>query len=243
MTAFALALLAPASAAADCAYKWLHSRHDTTTPNGWLVIEGGGPTRAVLRDLAALRPSVVSGRHRVPLTVVAIHEGQLNVTQAILRPVSPLTVGKTWRLKLGRRLSAEHKEAFYARDLNRLKWTVETPTAPVLQWLGAPIARGGDRTEFGCGPAVRISVEIQTNTAVRGVLAEVRRQDGKGQPVRWLYTVDAKTGRIRVGHGMCSGPITLQRDVVYEIQVISAVALSGKTLPAPARAAVTSAAP
>ena len=236
----AVLLAVPASASAKCAYQWFSSPQDTITENGWIILRAGGPNRDILRGLASARPTIVQNGRRTPLTVIAVHDGQMNITQALLQPTRPLVPGIDATLSL--KLSTADNDAI-GRSLGRLKWTVEAaPTAPT-HWGARPTVDGKTRRRLGCGPATHISVHVDVSGDALGVLAEVTRADSTGLPVRWLFRRDADTGLISVGHGMCSGPVKLDKDVQYIIRPISLVKLDGTTVSAPRGTTVRTAAP
>lgn len=218
-------LVAP-TASAMCLYTWLGTSHDTMTPRGWIVITGGGEVRATLNDIARHRPALVFGNRSVPLEVMAVHIGDMNVTQVLLRPSRALPVGGTWRLAL----DAPEMERERARDwLDDLKWTVEPAGGPAVGWSGTPADVGGSRAEYGCGPAVYLEIATPLHGDPLGVLVEVSAP-GRA-PTRYLLEV--REGRIQVGHGMCSGPVGLARGVTYSVRVISALNRDGTSVPAP----------
>ncbi|MFT7622626.1 MAG: hypothetical protein ACI9WU_001799 [Myxococcota bacterium] len=229
LSLLAIAVLLPANASAKCAWTWLYSPHETTSPNGWLVLEGGGEARDLLRAIATSKPALIARGRRIPAVVQAVHDGQMNVTQVLLKPSQPLIAGTEARLELT--LDAEIRER-HAYGLDRLKWTVE-PAAGPARFDGKAQAAGGERQRFGCGPGAHIEVATGLNGDARGVLAEVRRADGKGEPVRWLFRV--RKAEISIGHGMCSGPVKLEKGARYTIRVLGAVDTEGQLVPAPGR--------
>ena len=129
----------PAAATADCVHSWMHSPLNTTTPTAWLILEGGGDVEPYLLGLGDPRFTRVSGRHEVAATVVAVNKGRLNVVQTILKPMTPLKVGK-------KHTSLSHQGHGIARGLrhglSRLAWKVEAAT-PRATWQAAPVAAGG----------------------------------------------------------------------------------------------------
>ena len=228
----------PNVATADCAHTTMRSTHDTTTPTGWLILEGGGDAEPYLLGLRDQRVTLVSGRHKVPATVVAVNEGRLNIVQTILKPLTELKLGRTYTLATQRGHGIARGLHY---GLSRLAWKVVEP-GPRATWKAAPVAAGGDRAEFGCGPAVNISVETPLSAPVRGVWATVSPADGSVPAVTWLFGVRAD-GRIRVGHGMCSGPVTFKKGQRMVIRVTGAVSLDGTSVPTPGSGVVESLAP
>ncbi len=212
----ALCLL-PLSAASKCAYQWVYSPHETATPTGWLVVKAGGPYGDTLADAARRSPAVVSGSERVPLEVLAVHRGEVQVTQVVFRPTAPLATGRSWALSLSEPATTP------PTGFDRVQWRVEPPSG-TPQWLAAPASAGTSRQRFGCGPAVWMKVSVALSAPIRGVLVEV-----DGRP--WLAV--PRDGVIRLGHGMCSGPYRLTRGTRYDVRVVAAIGTDGARIPAP----------
>lgn len=164
----------------------------------------------------------------------------MNITQVILQPTRPLLSGIDATLSL--KLQADGRAAI-GRSLGRVKWTVEAAPTTFINWGARPTVDGKMRRRLGCGPSTHISVHVDLNGDALGVLAEVARADGAGQPIRWLFRRNAETGQISVGHGMCAGPVNLDKDVEYVIRPIRLVKLDGTTVSAPRGTTVVTAAP
>ncbi len=178
----------------------------------------------------------MSGRDRVRIRALALHDGDFNVTQVILAPMRPLTAGRSYRLE-----TTTPNEAATSLARRKLQWGVEPANPERVAWTDTPIARGGSREFFGCGPAAHLSIEIPATGDARYALVDVRPH-GDGSPVRWVYE-RRPDGRIAIGHGMCAGPVSLEAKTRYTVEVQSVIGASGRVVPAPKAAPLVMEAP
>lgn len=234
--ALALCCLLGSAAVADanamCLDTWTSATPEKTIlPTGWIVLSGGGETRGLLRRLATLSPALVRDGERVPLTVMAVHDGAFNVTQALLKPTRALTTGATYSLSL---TSPDPLRARVPKRLTNLSWRVAAKgIARTPRWRGPPTVEGSRYTSYGCGPARYIDVRLPVaHDELLGALVEVRRVGSTEPPSRFLVRV--RDGVIALGHGMCSGPFTFAEGAKYTIRVLSVLDARGQSLPAPA---------
>ena len=207
-------------ASAKCAGQWAYSPHETTTPSGWLLVNGN-TYEGSFKELATRTPRVVSGNHSVDLTVHAVHQGQFRLTQIVFKPSEPLRVGQTYKF--------DSKK----NPLDRLSWKVVAASGGQPQFAGAPTLESTDRTRFGCGPAVEATIKVPTTGQTLGFLVELRPAGDRKAGQRFLLT--STDGKIRVGHGMCSGAYRMTKGERYELRVINLVSATGTTTPGPNR--------
>lgn len=221
-------------AGAKCRGTWLSAFPDKTIhANSWLVLQAGGQARELVRNLANHRAALVRQGERVEVTVMAVHDGQFNVTQAIIRPSKPLTRGATYRLSLD---EAAVEAASIGWDLKRLEWTVGPPSGSgTPRWSGAPTVDGSRYTRYGCGPAKYVDMRLPVvDTGLLGALVEVRPAGAKARPVRFLVPI--RDGKISLGHGMCSGAFTYTSGARYDVRVLSVLDTQGNRVSAPPHA-------
>jgi hypothetical protein len=203
--------------------------------NGQVVLEGYGLFEEPVATIAKRSPRLVAEKDEVPLRVVAVYRGEMNLTQAILQPERPLQPGQRYTLHLthpeGARSPPLPTETQSKTGDVPIAWTVTDADVKPPHWRKAPRKEGESKVRMGCGPSIH--VHVSANVDEEGpqvhVLAEVRRADG-GEPVRFRLSPSQK--QLHIGHGMCSGAFQLKEGVRYTVRLV-AVDMAGNEAAAP----------
>ena len=248
-----LVALAPGMAAADCSEGAVHSwpADGAVLPaNGRIVIEGFGSQREAVESIAGAHPRLQYGSHVIPLEVETVRRGQFAISQAVLVHKQAPLVGRTYELLLdpGKAASGSTAQHFGEPFPLVLHWKIGPPLTEAPRWGAEPQADGSQVIQYGCGPArwalVRVEVAGSKGEDSERLLVELAPDDGSARPVTYLVPIEAprrptepepssRPGiRVGVGHGMCSGPFSLQDGVSYTAR-LCLVDLAGHVVPAP----------
>ncbi|HYI01239.1 hypothetical protein [Hyalangium sp.] len=203
--------------------------------NGQVVLQGYGHFEAPVATIAERSPRLVADKDEVPLRVVAVYRGEMNLTQAVLQPERPLQPGQRYTLHLTQPEGASSPplptETQSKSGNAPIAWTVTDADVKPPRWRAAPRKKGASAERMGCGPSihVHVSASVDEEGPQVHVLAEVRRADG-GEPVRFRLTPGEE--QVHIGHGMCSGAFQLKEGMRYTVRLV-AVDMAGNESAAP----------
>ena len=205
---------------------------DKTLPtNGHILITGYGMTQPTVRTVGRQRPVLVGGGQTVPLTVKALYEGQLRVTQVLLEPAHPLLPSTRYELRLERPTQGQLMVRTDGKRTLRAWTTGKKADAIVPKWKGPPLFTGGTYDNYGCGPSIHVDIKTPVvdpgdQLLVLATVTVVGRSRGRS------YYVPITGGTVSLGHGMCSGPFRFGSGMAFEVS-LTAVDAAGHTAPAP----------
>jgi len=193
-----------------------------------LVVQASGFDRDRFADLDPADLALVpQGGEPVGVRIVAVHQGDFTDTQIIVAPAAPLPAGRVELTVRG-----ERPEVWTGSERVPMHWTVTEVPDAAPTWAEPPAVASTDRTPFGCGPAVSITV----TTAVDAPWVEASVARAGHDPVTARLPVE--DGTISLGHTMCSGMLELQEGERYEAR-LTAVSATGQRSAAPEPVAFT----
>jgi hypothetical protein len=197
--------------------------------NGQLVLEAYGDFQEPAARIAERSPRLVAEKHEVPLRVIAIHRGEMRVTQVVLKPERPLQPGKRYTLRLAK---PANPKATLLPEMG--SWTIAPADVTPPRWGEAPRVTGERVKQFGCGPAVHVDVStaLEDEGAQVQVLAEVTRTRS-GETVR--FRLSPSEQHVELGHHMCAGGFDLKEGVRYSVRLV-ALDMAGNESAAPGSA-------
>ncbi len=203
--------------------------------NNLFLLEGYAKSQHIINSLNKDFPVYLkSGKEMVKLEVVETHTGQFNLTQALLKPEKPLTLGKEYVLVIEHLPEYEYFGNYNqkTRKYDPISYFVNLPddlAAP--KWTNLPQEKSKSLAHFGCGPSIHVEfgfdISDDSNVFVRTTVK------GKKNGTTTTYLLVYSGEGVSIGHGMCSGAFSFndgdEYDVQFELLDISGNALSDKS--------------
>ncbi len=180
--------------------------------NSIFVIEGYSQSQELIRQLNKKNKIYLTcNKERIPIKVLKMVEGQYSLTQAIIKPERELTIGKTYELHI------DSLGMFDKDEFKVVKWTVNSigdNEKPI--WNCEPQYKGKSYSSFGCGPAkyVNFCGSFKDNSPT---LIYVKVFDKKNKTSS-DYFLTSNNQKISLGHGMCSGEFSFDKETNYDVQ-------------------------
>lgn len=184
----------------------------TIFTNPIFIIEGYESSQSVISHLNHGNAIyLTSGNDTIRLTVIKTLKSQFRLTQAILKPLSNLIIGKHYKLNIDN--LDEYEKADFESD--SVSWTVSDIAdnqKPI--WGKVPSYNSKGMKFYGCGPAVFVNfcACISDNSSVV-VYAKVKNLKTNSSSDYYL-TPDSCS--FQLGHGMCSGEFKFEEGQEYE---------------------------
>jgi hypothetical protein len=207
-------------------------RSGSIVPNQQFIIEGYASDRKVARGICNEYPvCLVSGGESVELEVKEICEGEVSLTQVILRPKTLLKSGSTYQIVI-ENLPESSTFAQYGVHHQRKfeqEWTVSGPldkNPPA--WKLKPIESEKHYRPLGCGPSLGVHFKAECADAKNKRVKTEVRPLGKTKWTTYYLPIDDK--EIVIGRDMCSGAFSLMEAKEYEVQ-FSLVDMAGNVSP------------
>lgn len=206
---------------AECAsrYTWVWPKSSNIPINTLFILEGYGTNQKIIESLHSKTIYLLSNNDKVFLVPKKKYKGQMNISQVILEPEYPLIVGEKYKIyappmKDGALHSYTREGPFY------FEWTVtqeEDIRAPMF--TTTPQVKDKHYIMYGFGPEVMVDVSIEA-TDENFIFAEVELETvkEKGEIIA-SYLLPVLEGKIKIGHGMCSGAFNLISGVKYEATI------------------------
>ncbi len=207
---------------ADCAGTGLHvfpSQKEIRT-NNLFLLEGYAQSQHVIAGLNKEFPIYLkSGKEIIKLEVTEVNTGQFYVTQALLKPEKPLTLGKEYLLVIEHLPEYEYFGNYNSKTqkYDPITYLVNLPddlASPKLTNL--PQEKSKSLAHFGCGPSIHVEfgfdVSDDSNVLVRTTVKS--RDTGITTTYLLVYSGEG----VSIGHGMCSGAFQLNDGNEYEVQ-------------------------
>lgn len=191
-------------------YVWPTQQNITT--NSIIVIEGYAQSQELIRQLNKKNKIYLTcNSERLLINVLRILEGQHNLTQAILKPEKELQIGKTYELHI------DNLGTFDIDEYKVVKWTVNSEQdieKPI--WSCEPTYINQNFTAFGCGPEMYVNFcgafKDKSPTLIYAKVFDKKNKTSSD------YFLSSDNQKISIGHGMCSGEFSFNREINYEVQ-------------------------
>jgi len=180
--------------------------------NSIFVIEGYAQSQELIIQLNKKNNIYLScNSERIPIKVLRILKGQYSLTQAVLRPEKELQIGKTYELHI------DNLGIFDIDEYKVVKWTVTSERdkeKPI--WNCEPTFKNESFTAFGCGPAMYVNFygayNDQSPTLIYAKVFDKKNKTSSD------YFLSSDNQKISLGHGMCSGEFSFDKEINYEVQ-------------------------
>jgi hypothetical protein len=168
----------------------------------------------------------------VELNLQEILKGQMQLTQAILRPVSELKSNTTYFLKYSDQTEKEGREMFQynreSKEREKVYW--KTTEKKSIVDLNSNLDIKFEKTEvkhYGCGPSVRAIFNVK-NKSESEIWYRTEFVDLNTNKKKVFY-IKEWNGKLNVGHGMCSGAFTYSNKGTYKVR-FTPMNIDGKSL-------------
>lgn len=210
---------------ADCSSSaiWASPSSSTLPQNQQIVLEGYGMSQRFIDSLNSIYFIYLStDDEKVKIIVQETNKGMFGLTQAILKPKKPLTIGKTYTLVIDSLPEwAENTMKRYnntTHDYEPITWTiVEAVESTPSTWLSPPKFKDKSCEHFGCGPAIytnfSASVSSPNETLIKTQLVDLNTNDTSS-----YYLYINNNDEIKVGRNMCSGAFDYQSKHNYAVR-------------------------
>jgi hypothetical protein len=189
--------------------------------NPVIVIDGYATDQQTIRDLSGKHAAwLISGKEKIKLIVQETLEGQYGLTQAVLKPEHPLKKGMNYKLHIDGipKKKAEAMLRRYQDDKwTTVSWTVSRGEKKFAkpEWASTPVKSGEEYTMFGCGPAVYVNFDVSVRSEGQYLVKTIVADKASGKET--AYYLPVENGKIRIGHGMCSGAFNFAANSTYSV--------------------------
>lgn len=170
---------------------------------------------------------------KVSLELQKILKGEMQLTQALFKPLEVLSPNTRYYLKLSASESEEELQKFESYNQEKREWETvywETTNADFTAPLNSNLQIDFAETNvefYGCGPAANAVFNIsgKGNTEIWYKTEVEELATGK----RTTYYIRKWKDQLHVGHGMCSGAFTYKDEGKYKVR-FTPVNIDGKEL-------------
>ena len=204
---------------ADCKssgiYFWPQNK--TIKSNQIIVIEGYENSQKVIRGLNKQYSIYLkTSNSKVKLKVIETLEGDMNLTQAVLKPEENLVKGLEYQIFISD-LPEDEKPLgrwnYETEEYELVKWIVEGDIDTIMPlWLNPPIETKSTLILLGCGPEIYVNFKLkiieQSDFLIKATVTDLLTNKSTAY---YLENDDSST--LKIGHGMCSGPFKFKNEV------------------------------
>jgi hypothetical protein len=203
-------------------FVWPYYKNEISI-NSKFIINGLTDSQSTIKLLNKNYPIYLeSKRQKVKLTVVEIHEGKYDITQAVLRPEEELIKGETYTLHI-ENLNKSEEECLtrwdsYTKTMKPKTWfvTIDKDTTEPI-WDHKPRFKEQQINHFMAGIEVwsifKFGVVEQTPMTVETELHDITTNEKVIQ-----YVPLRENGELHVGHNACNGAFLYFHNHEYEIR-------------------------
>ncbi len=209
-------------ALADCAgsgiYVWPNS--PTISENPVITVEGYYSDQKIVRNIDKEYHLYLKAENQlIRLQLVEILEGQMDLTQIVLKPLKQLTDGMKYELcAFSTPKSSSSLPVEYELNMPNTKWTVKAlndDTNPIFEQQ--PQLTSATVIYYGCGPSNFMNFTYGTNETTIYLIRTTLTNLEDGSSTSYYLPANGKGG-LSVGHGMCSGAFTPINGVKYKVE-------------------------
>ncbi|MFN8713477.1 MAG: hypothetical protein ACK5Z2_11555 [Bacteroidota bacterium] len=200
--------------------------------NPIFIIEGYGLSEDIVTKLNINYPVYLqSGSKKINLLVVEVLEGDLYLTQAILKPAAELEAGVEYILLIDSLPKSQPLKAYNPSTRTYTPYTYKTLAKkdtenPVLKSEPKEVKKVYQH--FGCGPAINVVYAFKINDESHVFVKTCVKNTETGKTT--TYYLMLLGGQIRVGQDMCAGAFSLKTGNMFEV-TFSFMDASGNVLP------------
>lgn len=229
-------LFAIQQASAECAMSGItyYPDQSTISQNPMFIVEGYSFSQKVIKSFENDRTAYLESEdgEKIDLVLREILIGQMGLTQAIFKPEKELKLNKKYFLKFTHLADKENYKELtrYNRETKKhepVAWKVSRKQTEELNENLELKFEQTDVQYYGCGPAA-YAVFQPHNSSELEIWYEAEVYDEKTK-TSTIYIIKTWEGKLQVGHGMCSGGFTFNKDGNYKVR-FTPMNIDGKKL-------------
>lgn len=221
---------------AECAMSGItyFPEQTTVSQNSMFIIEGYSYSQKVINSFKNDRKAYLESEDgdKIDLILQEILIGQMSLTQAIFKPAKKLKFNKKYFLKFTHLTDKENYKELtrYNRERKEhepVAWKVtNNQTEDLNKNLGLKFVQT-DVQYYGCGPEAYAIFQPQ-NSSESEIWYRTELYDERTKTTT-TYIIKTWEGKLRVGHGMCSGGFAYNKDGNYNVR-FTPMNIDGKKL-------------
>ncbi len=209
---------------ADCASSGMRffPQQKKISLNSMFIIEGYESSVKTIEGFRSRRVFLQSSQgDLVELNLLQILKGQMRLAQAIFKPVQELQPNTTYFLKYSDQTDNETNEMMQwnseKNEREKVYW--ETTDKKKNPLLNSDLSIEYEKLEvihFGCGPSANAIFNL-INRADSETWFKTEVVD-LSTDTNTIYYIKEWYGKVNVGHGMCFGAFTFNREAKYKVR-------------------------
>lgn len=212
------------SVSAECAMSGMQffPQQKEISLNSMFIIQGYSFSRKTINSFKERTIYLKSEEGElIELDLLEILKGQMMITQAIFRPVSELRPNTTYFLKYADQTENEEREMMQynseKKKSEKVSW--RTTDKKTIGALNPRLELVFEKTEviyYGCGPSVNAIFDVKNK--LQGEIWYKTEVLEIGTNKKTVYYIKEWNGKLKVGHGMCSGAFTFNQKGSYKVR-------------------------
>lgn len=222
VTLFILSLFITTIASGKCSNSGIYSlsKSPTLNKNGLIILEFYASSQSLISDLNKKYPIYLkSAKGKVRLNIIETLQGEMSVTQIILKPASELKADEIYSLQIDNLPKYERKPERYnivSNKWEKVTFKINNSVDNDIPTLSrTPTKQKETLVLYGCGPSswvyFNIAGQDKSELFVRTTIKnKVTRQST-------TYILSLEDGVVKVGHGMCSGAFHFDNSDNFEV--------------------------
>lgn len=160
-----------------------------------------------------------TGNEKIKLDILEMHVGEFKLTQTVLKPAKELTIGSEYILHID---NLPGDEIF--KRLNLTNGNYEEPRfyvsaeqdtkMPILKSIPKIIEKRF--VQYGCGPEKYVIFDFPIQDESELIVKTTVKNTKSGKES--IFYIEPDAGKLKVGHGMCSGAFKFIFSSDYEVE-------------------------
>lgn len=212
-------------ALAECAMMGItyYPQQRTISQNSMFIIEGYAYSQKIIHSFENDRQAYLENTNgeRIELILQEIVKGQMGLTQALFKPAQKLTLNEKYYLKFSHLTPKENYTDLTRynadiKDHEPVAWEVTQEQAKEVNNSLKLHFKKTDVQYYGCGPAAYAIFQPE-NMPEEEIWFKTEVYD-ESRATSTTFMIKIFEGRLRVGHGMCSGGFTFNKDGNYKVR-------------------------
>jgi hypothetical protein len=199
---------------------WAFPSGHSIKENPIFVLTGYESSQVVILELNKKHNVYLqSGGKKIKLLVTDTYIGLFRLTQAILKPETVLEAGQEYTLYIDGLDQNEALNRFnpVTKELEPIRYKVIAGTdmqKPDLTTRPSELTK--TLVYYGCGPAKYVVFSCPVKDASEIIVKTIVRNINTGKET--MFYIEPEKGKIKIGHGMCSGAFDFKDSDDYEVE-------------------------
>lgn len=212
---------------ADCASNgmWSYPNHGSLVKGQIILLDGYAMSQRHINNLEVkCHAYLISSNHKIKLELVQINKGNFTLTQAVLKLNEALNSEMVYQLIIdyGTETPIYISRNDQDGEYKKCEYTLSNSVVTKAEFISPPIFKDHSFQLYGCGPAMFANFKLNANHTNCFVIVHVRKVHSSDVIEFWYPFTDF----IKIGHNMCSGAISFEAKITYQIQ-FSLISQSG----------------